>query len=628
MDIADKFNNAPLNKESKITHPKSSSNKLKKKQQFDTSIGKNDIVSSREQKQQILEQMEKNFKNIKISNNSYDEDDEFNEEDKQVGGEILEKDSTNIFVKHLPNDFTDEDLAKLFSAYGNVISSKVMIDPKGNSYGYGFVRFSNPNESQAAIKELDGFQFQNKKLLCRLSNLYTNLNSKNPSNNLFIKPLPADVTDEQLRKLFEPYGKIVECKVMLDQNGQSKFAGFVRFFNDSEAASAIDAMNGIKITKDSYPLVVKYADTEQQKVVRKQRKLQTIFQEKIITPPIFPQHFLQQTPTQPQPIIDRNDSINHQNPGYYNYMDYVYLPYHPDYSNPAQYYSQPIQIYHHPHQGTPVYSIFPNSYPNNYYIQQPEIHTHIQPHTSNSNISSPVIPTIQYNTQNTNTNNTKLKGSGGIPNSSTKKKKKKIHQHQASNSTQISVISDVATPLNISSSSIASTNESSTNSPSSPSSIASTNESNTNSPPYTSSLSINSPQSKNSTTTTTTKVIPNDTNLFVFHLPPFIDDAYLFQLFSQYGKLQSVRVITDKDTGENKGYGFVKFYNREDAFKCQKEMNGFRIGSKYLKVKLKNPTTIEKEIALFESNNSSNNSLKNSSGVKKNSKSNNTIITD
>ncbi|GAM28527.1 hypothetical protein SAMD00019534_117030 [Acytostelium subglobosum LB1] len=158
----------------------------------------------------------------------------------------LEKDRTNVFVKYLPNEYGDYELFNLFSQFGKVMSAKVMVDAKGNSYGYGFVRFSSPEESRVAIEHMDGYPLLHKKLLCRLSYLYSNGNNRFPSNNLFVKLLPAAMTDDQLKELFQPFGEVVECKVMVDKMGQSKLAGFVRFSHELDATRAIQALNGTK----------------------------------------------------------------------------------------------------------------------------------------------------------------------------------------------------------------------------------------------------------------------------------------------------------------------------------------------------------------------------------------------
>eukprot|EP00761_Pharyngomonas_kirbyi_P012994 gb/GECH01013021.1/.p1 GENE.gb/GECH01013021.1/~~gb/GECH01013021.1/.p1 ORF type:complete len:438 (+),score=108.02 gb/GECH01013021.1/:1-1314(+) len=76
-------------------------------------------------------------------------------------------------------------------------------------------------------------------------------------------------------------------------------------------------------------------------------------------------------------------------------------------------------------------------------------------------------------------------------------------------------------------------------------------------------------------------------NLFVFHLPADVDNASLYRLFAPFGSLESVAVITDKHSGESKGYGFVKYAQFTDAANAISQMNGFQVGNKRLKVSFK-----------------------------------------
>ncbi|KAJ3345666.1 Polyadenylate-binding protein 4 [Entophlyctis luteolus] len=69
-------------------------------------------------------------------------------------------DSRNLYVKNLPIDpiFDTDDLYALFSAYGHIISARVMKDEATcTSKGFGFVSFSTEAEAMVAIAELNGF---------------------------------------------------------------------------------------------------------------------------------------------------------------------------------------------------------------------------------------------------------------------------------------------------------------------------------------------------------------------------------------------------------------------------------------------------------------------------------------
>jgi len=188
-------------------------------------------------------------------------------------------DEHNVFVKYLPSDLTEEQFRDLFKEFGEIISSKIMVDQHtGKSLGFGFVRFSDSESSQQAIKKMNGTQIQNKRLLCKLANVSqhnpdtTNniLGHQIPSNNLYIKPLLPTTTEEDLRKLFENFGNIITCKVMIDRKtGLSRQIGFVRFESKDEAKRALEEMTNYKLDENAPPLTVKYEDTKEQKVARK-----------------------------------------------------------------------------------------------------------------------------------------------------------------------------------------------------------------------------------------------------------------------------------------------------------------------------------------------------------------------
>lgn len=72
--------------------------------------------------------------------------------------------------------------------------------------------------------------------------------------------------------------------------------------------------------------------------------------------------------------------------------------------------------------------------------------------------------------------------------------------------------------------------------------------------------------------------------LYVGNLPYSVDDAALESQFATYGKVESARVITDRDTGRSKGFGFVEFSNDDEADKAIEGMNGASIGGRNLTV--------------------------------------------
>ena len=61
--------------------------------------------------------------------------------------------------------------------------------------------------------------------------------------------------------------------------------------------------------------------------------------------------------------------------------------------------------------------------------------------------------------------------------------------------------------------------------------------------------------------------------LYVGNLSYNVNDAQLSELFTQVGKVISVKVITDRTTGRSKGFGFVEMESAEDAQKAIETLN-------------------------------------------------------
>ena len=62
--------------------------------------------------------------------------------------------------------------------------------------------------------------------------------------NIYVGNLPYDVTEDELRVLFEDHGEVSSASVIIDrQTGRSKGFGFVEMPTDGEAETAINALN-------------------------------------------------------------------------------------------------------------------------------------------------------------------------------------------------------------------------------------------------------------------------------------------------------------------------------------------------------------------------------------------------
>ena len=72
--------------------------------------------------------------------------------------------------------------------------------------------------------------------------------------------------------------------------------------------------------------------------------------------------------------------------------------------------------------------------------------------------------------------------------------------------------------------------------------------------------------------------------LYVGNLSYSAGEEELRELFSQYGTVESVAVITDRDTGRSKGFAFVEFNNDQEAQNAISGLNGKEVSGRSLTV--------------------------------------------
>jgi cold-inducible RNA-binding protein len=72
--------------------------------------------------------------------------------------------------------------------------------------------------------------------------------------------------------------------------------------------------------------------------------------------------------------------------------------------------------------------------------------------------------------------------------------------------------------------------------------------------------------------------------LFVGGLPFATTDEELKELFGAHGNVSYAKVITDRETGRSKGFGFVEFENDDEGKAAEKAMNGTEIAGRSITV--------------------------------------------
>jgi polyadenylate-binding protein len=156
----------------------------------------------------------------------------------------------NVFIKNLDKNIDNKSLYDTFSAFGNILSCKIMTDENGQSKGFGFVHFETQEAADNAISKVNGMLLADKKVYVgrfMSRNQRADFGGPRKFTNIFIKNFGDQLEEEKLRELFSQYGKILSFKIEKDENDHPKGFGFCSFENPEEAEQAVQNLNGYSI---------------------------------------------------------------------------------------------------------------------------------------------------------------------------------------------------------------------------------------------------------------------------------------------------------------------------------------------------------------------------------------------
>jgi len=177
---------------------------------------------------------------------------------------IRNKDNVNVFVKKIPKTVTHKEFHSYYSKFGNIVSLKLAEDEEGETLGYGFVMYENEEEADKAIKETNGAELHGKNLW--VGKFIKNKPKKSVEfNNLYVKNIPKEYSEEKIRSIFSKYGELGSClirqpkgdidsKVPEEKKQQilnHQFA-FICFKKAESAMKAMEELPFFKLTDTAY----------------------------------------------------------------------------------------------------------------------------------------------------------------------------------------------------------------------------------------------------------------------------------------------------------------------------------------------------------------------------------------
>uniref|UniRef100_A0A8C7QSF9 RRM domain-containing protein n=1 Tax=Oncorhynchus mykiss TaxID=8022 RepID=A0A8C7QSF9_ONCMY len=170
-----------------------------------------------------------------------------------------ERDARTVFCMQLAARIRPRDLEEFFSAVGKVRDVRMISDRNSRrSKGIAYIEFVEANSVPLAIG-LSGQRLLGVPIIVQASQVMAEKNrAAAMANNLqkgnagpmrlYVGSLHFNITEEMLRGIFEPFGRIESIQLMMDsETGRSKGYGFITFSDAECAKKALEQLNGFEL---------------------------------------------------------------------------------------------------------------------------------------------------------------------------------------------------------------------------------------------------------------------------------------------------------------------------------------------------------------------------------------------
>nr|XP_042901906.1 RNA-binding protein 39 isoform X2 [Parasteatoda tepidariorum] len=168
-----------------------------------------------------------------------------------------ERDMRTVFCMQLSQRVRARDLEEFFSPVGKVQDVRIIMDNKTRrSKGIAYIEFQETYSVSLALdysgKKLLGVPIivqltQAEKNRAAASMMSVQRGNVGPMR-LYVGSLHFNITEEMLKGIFEPFGKIDKIELLKDtESGKSKGYGFVTFTDSESAKKALDQLNGFEL---------------------------------------------------------------------------------------------------------------------------------------------------------------------------------------------------------------------------------------------------------------------------------------------------------------------------------------------------------------------------------------------
>lgn len=224
-------------------------------------------------------------------------------------------DAIKLFVGQIPRASAETDLAPFFEQYGPIAELAILRDRGGMSKGCAFLTYTTRAAAlmcMETLHEKHTYPGMTRPLQIKPADS----EAKAEERKLFVGMIPKEYSEDELRGLFLPYGAVEEV-AFIQKSGSFQGCAFVKMDTRVNAQRAIESLNGsTTLPGCRAPLVVKYADSDREKQMKRSAQMNQMFPYNMMNPMMNPMMmFSQMNPNAsqgPRPPVPGASGFAHQ----------------------------------------------------------------------------------------------------------------------------------------------------------------------------------------------------------------------------------------------------------------------------------------------------------------------------
>ncbi|KAI4714252.1 hypothetical protein J4E89_001702 [Alternaria sp. Ai002NY15] len=186
---------------------------------------------------------------------------------------------TNVYIRGLLPETTDEMLHLWGKRFGDIQSSKSIIDLKTNlCKGFGFIKYHNFEDAEDCIR---GFHYLGYEVSFARESFYSKLKkfADECNTNLYVSNIPKNMNEHELASIFAPH-KVCSSRILRDSSGTGRGVGFARFESRDICDEVIKEFNNTPVSKpggEEHLIQIRFSDTHEQKMLKQQTAAGRVF---------------------------------------------------------------------------------------------------------------------------------------------------------------------------------------------------------------------------------------------------------------------------------------------------------------------------------------------------------------